>query len=1076
MYVARARQACCLLSFLFFLLTAIVLSGSVLAQDAATGALRGTVLDAQGAAVTRADVIAIRVDTGIRYHGATDSEGRFVLDLLPPGEYSARAEAEGMLPQDSPRVQVEVGAATELTFKLAVAGAREMVTVSDGPQLVETQPIAVSAMIDEQAISDLPLNGRRYTDLSLLAPGVTQDPRGLTSASNGDLAFGGVRGYQSSYLVDGADNNNGFFAQARGRYRAPYQFSNEVVQEFRVSSNTYGAEMGRAGGAVVNVVTKSGSNHWRGSGFYFLKDSAFGASPAFVGFKPHDQQQQFGGTFGGPIKRNKAFFFAGYDQHIFRVPAVVEFADGNTEVVPRLGTPTNPLDYEICDPAIGGIACDKDLVFAAAAGLSTMGGTHRAELLGDAGFVKVDYSLTPRQFLSLRLNTSRYYGTNNVFFDPASPITNFAMSSNGEEDVKTESASISLSSGLTSQMTSHLRAQFSRDLQQSYANSTDIRTRIYNVIDAFGQSSILPRQTREHRLHLAETLSLRGGRHDWKFGGDTMFTWDYNFFPSLYGGEYIYDDISVDPWTFEPMHGGLAITPLRAWAHDVPRYYLQNFGNPVSHPNSNDYSAFAQDTVRVTNRLAVSLGARYDLQTFDGKELVNNPLWAPSGKMPSDMNNVSPRVGVAYSIGNQRPLVVRGGFGIFYTRLPQIYESAVINNNGLAGTHLFLDNADTTQHQIFPTYPNAVLTCSPGAVVCAAPNSLKPNLTSDVSAFAPDYVTPKVQQGSLSIEREIADRFAAGVSYLYVHGENLIRARDVNLPVPTEYSYPIYDSTGMNFTNSLYTVDSFGAWQTQQSMSCPYPPCINDVARPIPRLSAIDEFDSAATSIYHGLTVSIRRRMTHGLYFRLAYTWAHAIDDGLDALVTGSPVTVQNSYSTKSERGPSVTDQRHRVSVSWIAEPRPFGRGQETLAKIFNDWKLAGVMTFGSGRPAEAQVSGDPNRDSNSSNDRLPGYGRNAFLGPDYATLDLRLTRKIQITERLRLELTAESFNLFNRDNQRYSLSDDGFSNGAGQFVPFDRTAGGKVYPAYYQQPTNFMRAMSAYAPRLVQLGLRFVF
>ena len=311
-----------------YLLT-LILAGNVLwAQDASTGALRGTVFDAQGAAITAADIVAIRVDTGICYHSATNSEGRFKLDLLPPGEYSARAEAEGMLPQNSPLIHVEIGAATELTFKLLVAGGKEMVTVSDAPPLVDTQPSAVSALLDERAIGDLPLLGRRYTDLSLLAPGVTQDPRGLTSSSNGDLAFGGIRGYQSSYLVDGADNNNGFFAQARGRYRAPYQFSNEVVKEFRVSSNTYGAELGRAGGAVVNVVTKSGSNHWHGTGFYFLRDSSLAATAPFVGFKPGSRQRQFGGTLGGPIKRNKVFFFAGYDQHIFSVPAVVEFADG----------------------------------------------------------------------------------------------------------------------------------------------------------------------------------------------------------------------------------------------------------------------------------------------------------------------------------------------------------------------------------------------------------------------------------------------------------------------------------------------------------------------------------------------------------------------------------------------------------------------------------------------------------------------------------------------------------------------------------------------------------------------------
>src|SRR5258708_2745928 len=364
-----------------YLLTLVLAGGVLRGQDASTGALTGIVLDAQGAAITAADIVAIRVDTGIRYHSATNSVGRFKLDLLPPGEYSARAEAERMLPQNSPVVRVEVGGATELLFKLAVAGAKESLTVSDAPPLVETQPSAVSALLDERAIGDLPLLGRRYTDLSLLAPGVTQDPRGLTSSSNGDLAFGGIRGYQSSYLVDGADNNNGFFAQARGRYRAPYQFSNEVVKEFRVSSNTYGAELGRAGGAVINVVTKSGSNHWHGTGFYFLRDSALAASPPFVGFKPSGNQHQFGGTLGGPIKKNKVFFFAGYDQHIFHNPAVVQFSDGSTVVTPRLGTASRPLDYEICDPIIGGQACDQTLVFEKAAELSSLGGTFPAQML-----------------------------------------------------------------------------------------------------------------------------------------------------------------------------------------------------------------------------------------------------------------------------------------------------------------------------------------------------------------------------------------------------------------------------------------------------------------------------------------------------------------------------------------------------------------------------------------------------------------------------------------------------------------------------------------------------------------------
>ncbi|MFZ0798918.1 MAG: TonB-dependent receptor, partial [Terriglobales bacterium] len=730
---------------LIFFIASLFIAALALGQDASTGALRGVVLDAQGAAITNADIVAIRMETGIRYFSATDSAGRFVLDLLPPGQYSARAEAEGMSPQISPAIRVEVGLAAEVTFRLKVAGPKETITVSEAAHEADTDPSSISALVDERAIKDLPLNGRRFTDLLLLSPGVTQDPRGLTSGSNGDLSYGGIRGYNTSFLVDGGDDNNGFFAQAMGRYRAPYQFSDEVIQEFRVQSSGYGAESGRAGGAVVNVVTKSGTNHWHGSAFYHLRDSELGgATPAFVGFNPKNEQHQFGATIGGPIERSKTFLFAGYDQHIFNVPAVVQFYDGSTVVVPQLGVYPTPGDYEICNPAIGGQACDEALVFAAAAQLSTLGGSFHAKLLGQTGFVKLDRVLGPHQFLSARLSASRSYGENNVNFDPGSPITFDSMSANGEEEVATESASLSLLSGITPRLTSHLHVQFSRDLEQSFPNTTGTRTDIYDWIEDFGQSSTLPRETREHRLHMGETLSWSRGRNQFKFGADGMVTWDYDYFPSLYGGEYFYDDISVNPFTFVPQHEGLQLTPLRAWAHNVPRYYEQNFGNPVSHPDSNDYAGFVQDTARVTPHFSLSMGARYDLQTFSKKGMASNPLWAQVGKMPLNGTNFAPRVGIGYSFGNDHPVLVRAGFGIFYTRIPQIYQSAVTNNNGLSDSFLSLDNTNFYQAQVFPSYPTAAVNCPRGPVSCTLPAAWQPYATSEISAFAPDFKTPRV--------------------------------------------------------------------------------------------------------------------------------------------------------------------------------------------------------------------------------------------------------------------------------------------------------------------------------------------
>jgi hypothetical protein len=1056
----RHTISCAVLTYL--------LLASALAQEASTGAIRGSVIDAAGSRIAGATVALVNAATGFRYGATTGVEGRFSFELLPPGEYSGRAEAAGMSPQTTPRLHVDVGGTTELEFKLKVAGAKETITVSGEPPLVETQPSGVSSLIDARAINELPLNGRRYTDLALLTPGVTQDPRGLTSGSNGDLAFGGIRGFQSSYLVDGGDNNNAFFSQARGRYRAPYQFSNEVVQEFRVSSNTYGAELGRSGGAVVNVVTKSGSNHLHGTGFYFIRDSMFGATQPLLDFKPRDQQQQFGFTLGGPIHRNKVFFFAGLDQHIFHVPAVVRFDNGGSVVVPQPGTgPETPGDYE---------ATDRALVFASAAQLSKQAGTFPTSMLGNAGFLKLDVALSARNNLSERVNTSLYHGHNNVFIDPASPLTTFGIGENGDENVTTETASLALTSNLSGKVVSHLRAQFSRDLQRSSSNSSDPITRIPNIIDGFGRSSILPRETREHRLHLAETFSVEGRRNSWKLGGDALLTRIYNFFPSLSGGEYIFDPIKVNPFTFEPQESGLELTPLRAFAHDVPHYYAQNFGPAVTHPDTNEYAGFLQDTIRVTDHFALSLGARYDLQTFTTKGLISNPLWPDSGKVPFNTNNFGPRAGLAYSIGHERPLVIRAGYGLFYTRIPQIYNSTIESQNGLGPNFLFLNNNQFYDHQIFPQYPNPLVICPQKATVCLPPASLDQFTKSDISAFAHNFKTPRVQQASLNLEREVAHRLAIGVSYTYVHGVDLIRARDVNLPPPVNVTYPVYDASGANFLGSYYTVDSFSTWQLTQSLTCPFPPCINPLARPIPQLGAINVFESEASSVYHGATLSIRRRMTNGIYFMLSYTFAHALDDGQDALVAGRPATVQNSYAPNSEKGPSVTDQRHRFAFSWIAEPKPFHRGHELLGAMFNNWKFSGVVVVGSGRPVNATVTGDPNQDGNSSNDRLPGAGRNSFLGPDYATTDIRLTRRLYVGDRLKIELVAESFNLLNRDNRRVVISEDGFLRNSAQFIQTTKQLGINYFPAHYQVPTNPVRATNAYAPRQVQLALRLIF
>jgi len=1049
------------------LFAALVLTLSCIAQDVSTGAIHGTVFDPSNGRIPHASIVLVNNATGLRYERTCDGGGHFAFELLPPGGYSARASADGMSPQLSPDLRVSVGGITEIDFKLTIAGPHESITVSAEAKQVENEPRGVSSVVDERAILNLPLNGRRFTDLTLLIPGVTPDPRGQNSTSNGDLSFGGIRGFQTSYLVDGGDNNNAFFAQARGRYRAPYQFSNEVIQEFRVSQNSGSAESGRAGGAVLNVVTKSGSNKFHGTSFYHLRDSSLDARGAVLDIKPSNTQQQFGFTVGGPIRRNRAFFFVGYDQHVFHEPTVVRFVNGASEVLAQPGAgPATPGDYE---------ASDQTLVLATAAQLSQQAGLYPSRLLGNAGFGKVDLTLSQHNLLSFRVNTSRYSGENNVFLDPSSPITTYAISDNGIEHVATETATASLSSALSTQWTSHLRLQYSRDLQWSQSNSDAPLSRIPGILDGMGGSTILPRETREHRVHLAETVSHEGSRHSWKFGGDALLTTIYNYFPGTFGGEYIFDPIKVDPFTFAPMIGGLELTPLRAYAHQVPHYYLQRLGSAISHPNTNDYAAFAQDTIRVTDHFGISLGIRYDLQTFATKYLKSNPLWPDSGKVPIEPKNFAPRAGISYSFGNERPLVARAAYGIFYTRIPQIYNSTIETDNGLARNSIFLNQTRFNDQQVFPQYPNPLVRCTPLASSCAVPANLVPYAESEISAFAHDFRTPEVHQASLTLEREVATRIVAEVSYTFVHGQNLIRARDVNLPPPTNVQYPILDSSGVNLLG-YGSVATFADWQFTRTLSCPFPPCINPLTRPISQLGAINVFESEASSVYHGATISLRRQMTHGLYFRLGYTYAHAIDDGQDALVANRPATVQNSYSPSSERGNSVTDQRNRFVLSWIYEPHALDGGRGWLGKISKGWKNSGVVTAGSGRPINAEVAGDANQDGNSNNDRIPGVRRNSFVGPNYASADMRIARRLFARNGYKLEFTAESFNLFNRVNRRFQITDDGLMSNAARFAYGTKHIGINFFPAYYQVPTNFMKATNAYAPRQLQLALRLAF
>ncbi len=417
--------------------------------------------------------------------------------------------------------------------------------------------------------------------------------------------------------------------------------------------------------------------------------------------------------------------------------------------------------------------------------------------------------------------------------------------------------------------------------------------------------------------------------------------------------------------------------------------------------------------------------------------------------------------------------MIRGGFGLFYPQIPSIYASQVATDNGISQSSLFLDMMKPAQAALLPKYPAPLVNCPEGTTTCVAPPSVAPYLTTQVSAFAPNFQNSYSEQGSLTVERELGAKVVVSASYLYVHGVHLIRSLDANLPKPKITEYPIYNDDGSVFLNSYYQVASFSTWQTTPSVTCPYPPCINDIQRPDPRLGTINSFESSASSVYNGMTITVKRPFTNGLFFLVGYTFAKAIDDGQDSLVAGRPGNVQNAYVTTLERGLSVDDQRNRLVSSVIVQPRPFHFTNKLSDALLNGWKFSSIVTFGSGRPLNATMAGDANQDGNIYNDRLPGFRRNAFVGPDYMTTDLRVSRSLNLGDRVQLQMLAESFNLFDRTNLRVDISDDGFYNSAGQFVAYSAKVAGKQYPGQFQLNSQFLLPTNAYAPRQVQFSLR---
>src|SRR5256714_4851391 len=491
------------------------ISVSALAQSQAnSGNIEGRVIDPNGAAVAGATVTATNQQTGLEKSATTNDEGGFSIILLPPGTYTVKTSASGFSQSEVKDVTVTVGSHTPVDVKLTVGGSTNTVTISEGVPLVETTRTSVSTTINQQSIDNLPINGRNFQDFATLSPAVVRDPRG------GDLSVGGQRGTFNSLQVDGVDNNNTFFGQALGRggVPPPYQFSEESVQEFQVNRTGSSAESGRAGGAVINVVTKSGTNAFHGGLFEYLRDESLNANDPITianearrgqaNKRPSLRINQFGGHVGGPIVKNRAFFFFTYDGQRSNIPQVID--------VPNIRNAPAALQAPLL-PKMNTYNVGRD----------------------QDGFLgKTDISINQRNQLSLRYNHQGFTGNNNENNGPLS-----VEEHSGDSLVKSDTFSGSLTSTLTKSVVNEARFQFARDKEPGKANSDQpeavLKTQGSGNLN-IGRNNFSPRETTIKRVQFIDNVSYVSGRSNYRVGLDFNFDRILNFFPGLFSGSYTF--------------------------------------------------------------------------------------------------------------------------------------------------------------------------------------------------------------------------------------------------------------------------------------------------------------------------------------------------------------------------------------------------------------------------------------------------------------------------------------------------------------------------------------------------------
>ena len=992
-----------------------------------------------------ATVTARNVATNSTAEAVTDANGRFQVIRLAPGIYAVEVSLSGFAPYSRDNIIVEVGRTTNLDVRLGVAGTTEIVEVVAQSPLINLEQADFSTNINQTSIANLPTNTRRWSTFALMTPGAAPD------GNFGLVSFRGISGLLNNNTVDGGDNTQAFFAEERGRTRLAYSLSADAVREFQVTTSNYSAEYGRAAGGVVNAVTKSGTNQLMGSGFYFLRDNKWGALNPFqtqtilqngvstvVQLKPDDRRQQFGGTLGGPIQKDKVFFFFSYDQQARKFPGVA--------------APSNPAAFfagfsaaELATFAQRGISPAQ-----AADGLSFLQGlTGVVDRTGDQTLVlpKIDWKVSNNHQLAVTYNRLRWDSPAGV---QTAAVVNRGVESWGNDSVHGDWATARFSSVLGSRMTNEVKFQWGRDFE--FQSSQDPlpgepvshtgRTPAVDITGAsgisFGKPNFLERRSYpdERRVDVGDVVTWWGGSHLVKFGANVSRVSDIldNLFQE--GGVYAYGS-RVDFISDYEANVKNAAAPSRFYTS-----FSQGVGPTAFSFRTFDFDAFVQDTWHATSRTTLNLGLRYDYQKMP-KPQIPNPLLPATSVFPKDRNNIGPRLGVAYDVTGTGNTVVRGGYGIFYGRIINSTISNAITNVGSGDGQLALQLQNTAAGA--PTFPNIL------------PSASSTPVRPDVVVFEDNAQNPLVHEYDLILEHRIAANTLVSVSYVGSAGRNLPLFIDANLPAPS--GTVTYQTIGGPLDGQAQTMPLFTG------------------ARPNPNFSRITTISGLVKTQYNGLVLAVNRRLSGGLQLQASYTEARATDNGQSSQTFTNANNVLNPLDIGLEEGTSNFEIRHRFVANAIWNSNAVGTEGSMTHALFSGFTIAPTFVMTSGIPYTATLTGNtPNTARVSTgvlgaggSNRLASIERNTFHLPTTANVDLRVSRGFSVGGTHKLEAILDVFNVFNRLNHtqaNQSLYAIGGSVAA-PTLTFNPTFG---------TLTNANSNYFVFTPRQVQLALRYTF